>query len=96
MLLSTFAALYWLRRQRPQFEVRLAAALGSLCAVALSLHVFSWISLGVIMPQTYILFFLSALCFGLNLWAAAHPASLLKKLSFFNRNSPSTYPTDCI
>lgn len=76
MLLSTFAALYWLRRQRPQFEVLLAAALGSLCAMALSLHVFSWISLGVIMPQTYILFFLSALCLGLNLWAVVPPASL--------------------
>jgi cation transport ATPase len=80
MLLSTFAVLYWLRRQRPRFEVRLAAALGSLCAVALALHVFSWIALGVIMPQTYVLFFLAAFCLGLNLWAVARPASLLKKL----------------
>lgn len=84
MLLSTFATLYWLRRQRPQFEVRLAAALGALCAVALALHVFSWIVLGVIMPQTYILFFLAALCLGINLWAVALPASLFKKLSLLN------------
>ncbi len=74
----------------------MAAALGSLCAVALALHVYSWIALGVVMPQTYILFFLATLCLGLDLGAFARPASFLKKLSFLNRNSTPIYPTDCI
>jgi hypothetical protein len=83
-LLCTFAALYWLRSQRPQAEVLSAAALGSLAAVALALHVFSWILLGVVMAPTYLLLSLAALCFGLNLWAVARPASLLKNPAFLN------------
>ncbi|MGA7953485.1 MAG: hypothetical protein WCA07_08185 [Gloeobacterales cyanobacterium] len=83
-LLFTFAAIYWLKRQRPQLEVRLAAALGSLAAIALVLHVFSWILLGVVMAPTYILLSLAALCFSLNLWVVTRPLSLLRNLSFLS------------
>lgn len=83
-LLCTFAALYWLKGQRPQSEVRLAATLGSLAAIALALHVFSWMLLGVVMVSTYLLLSLAALCFGLNLWAVARPVGLLKNLASLN------------
>jgi hypothetical protein len=91
-LLCTFAAIYWLRYERARSHIRLAAALGSLCAVALVLHVLSWISLGVVMAPTYILLSLSAVCLGLNLWAATRPVSLLRTLSSLSFSVHRRYP----
>ncbi len=73
--------------------MRLAAALGIFSAVALALHVFSWFLLGVVMPPSYMLLSLSALCLGLNLWAAVRPEHLLCWLRFLSLSLHERYPS---
>jgi hypothetical protein len=72
--------------------VQLAAALGILSALALALHVFSWFLLGVVLPPSYVLLSLAALCLGLNLWAAVRPEQLLGWLRFLSLSLHERYP----
>jgi hypothetical protein len=92
-LLCTFVTLCTLKYQQAQSQGRLAAALGILSAVALALHVFSWFLLGVVMPPSYMLLSLAALCLGLNLWAAIRPEHLLSGLRFLSLSLHERYPT---
>jgi hypothetical protein len=91
-LLCTFVTLCTLRYPQAQSQVRLAAGLGLLSAVALALHVFSWFLLGVVMPPSYVLLSLAALCMGLNLWAAVRPEHLLGWLRFLSLSLSGRYP----
>jgi hypothetical protein len=51
-------------------------ALATGLAVILSLHVLSWLWVGVVMPPTYILLSLALVCLSLNGWALFQPLSL--------------------
>jgi hypothetical protein len=50
-------------------------------ATLLSLHVLSWLWVGVVMPPTYILLSLALVCCSLNSWALLAPNPLARLLS---------------
>lgn len=75
-LSATFWTLWLIGYDRPSHQIQQATTLAFLLATAMSLHVFSWIIIGVIMAPTYILLGLASVCLSLNTWAIFHPASL--------------------
>lgn len=75
-LSATFWTLWLVGHSRPQQQIQQAITLAFLFATAMSLHVFSWIAIGVVMAPTYILLGLASVCLSLNVWAVFHPASL--------------------
>ncbi|WP_334311678.1 hypothetical protein [Kamptonema animale] len=68
--------------KRSQIQVRLAAAVGSFCALIMILHVFTWLAIGVVMAPTYILFVLGSICLGTNLWAVVHSSSMSRLVGY--------------
>jgi hypothetical protein len=75
-LSATFWTLWLVGHNRPQQQIQQAITLAFLFATAMSLHVFSWISIGVVMAPTYILLGLTSVCLSLNAWAVFRPISL--------------------
>jgi hypothetical protein len=75
-LLATFWTLWLVGHNRPVHQVKQGITLAGLLATAMSLHVFSWIAIGVVMAPTYILLGLASVCLSLNAWAVFHPVSL--------------------
>jgi hypothetical protein len=62
---------------RPRSQVRASVVVASLCATTMIFHVFTWFAIGVVMPPTYILLLMGITCLTLNIWAIAHPASMM-------------------
>ncbi|AOY82410.1 MAG: hypothetical protein F6K63_28840 [Moorea sp. SIO1G6] len=56
----------------PQVQVRKAALLACIPALAVIFHVCSWLMIGVVMAPTYILFTLGGICLSINVWAINH------------------------
>lgn len=79
-LSATFWTLWLVGHNRPQQQIQQAITLAFLFATAMSLHVFSWIMIGVVMAPTYILFGLAGTCLSLNFWAFCHPSSLRTRI----------------
>ncbi len=75
-LLATCWTLWLVGHNRSQQQIQQAITLAFLFATAMSLHVFSWIIIGVVMAPTYILLGLASVCLGVNTWAIFHSASL--------------------
>jgi len=75
-LSATFWTLWLVGHNRPQQQIQQAITLAFLFATAMSLHVFSWLMIGVVMAPTYILLGLASICLGVNTWAIFHPSSL--------------------
>jgi hypothetical protein len=81
-LLSALLTIGAISLDRPPSQVRWAAGLGSLCAVTMVLHVSTWFSIGVVQAETFILLSLGATCLSLNVWAIAHPQSMVQLGTF--------------
>lgn len=79
-LLATLQTIILTGLDRPSMQRWLAAAIASIPAILMILHVFSWFIVGVVMAPTYILLSLGILCLGINLWAIAYPSSLKRLL----------------
>lgn len=75
-LLSTLLTLRLVVLRRPTVQIQRAVSLASCFALVMVLHVLTWLVIGVVMPPTYILFWLASTCLLINVWAIAHPASL--------------------
>ncbi|MGB3532418.1 MAG: hypothetical protein WBA13_02765 [Microcoleaceae cyanobacterium] len=75
-LLATLQTMLLVGTQSTARNQRIMVSVASLYAVLIGLHVYTWFSIGVVMPPTYILLFLSTVCLGINTWAIAHPMSL--------------------
>nr|WP_290222153.1 hypothetical protein [Trichocoleus desertorum] len=75
-LLSTSLTLGLVLLRRPSVQIQRAVGLASSFALIMVLHVLTWLVIGVVMPPTYILFWLATTCLFTNIWAIAHPASL--------------------
>jgi hypothetical protein len=82
-LLCTLGTVSLVIQLRPLTQVYLSVFAASLFALALLLHDFTWVSIGVVMAPTYILLALASVCLSLNIWAIAHPASMKKRLKEF-------------
>ncbi|MBW4486791.1 MAG: hypothetical protein KME12_03260 [Trichocoleus desertorum ATA4-8-CV12] len=75
-LLSTSLTLGLVLLRRPSVQIQRAVSLASSFALIMVLHVLTWLVIGVVMPPTYILFWLASTCLLINIWAIAHPGSL--------------------
>ena len=65
---------------RPQNQVRFSALVGCLPAMAMVLHVCTWLMIGVVMAPTFILWGLGTTCLALNIWAIIHSISMTSLL----------------
>jgi hypothetical protein len=54
---------------RPAIEIWLSAAIASIFALLIILHVFAWFMIGVVMAPTYILLGLGSICLFANIGA---------------------------
>ena len=63
---------------RPRRQVWASAAVAGLWATAMLFHVFTWFAIGVVMPPTYILLAMAISCLTINVWAVAHPSSMMQ------------------
>ncbi|HAZ45357.1 MAG TPA: hypothetical protein DDW76_08015 [Cyanobacteria bacterium UBA11369] len=79
-LLATLQTLILVGLNRPKLRVQRATAIAIVCALAMVLHVYTWLAIGVVMPPTYILFALGSVCLSLNVWALWHRESMMRLL----------------
>jgi hypothetical protein len=75
-LLTTLQSLVLVGRRSQRRVLLLSAVFANLWAMLMLLHVLSWFVIGVVMPPTYILLTLAAVCLGLNTWAVCATAHL--------------------
>jgi hypothetical protein len=71
-LLATSQTLLMLWFRRPMRQMWLMVAIASLYALVMVLHVMTWLMIGVVMVQTFILLGLGAMCLCTNLGAIAY------------------------
>jgi hypothetical protein len=72
-LLLTSVTLLFLVRQFSTINLRWNAGLAILSALAMMLHVYTWLAIGVVMTPTYILLSLALVCFSINFYAILAP-----------------------
>jgi len=77
-LLTTLQTVILTALNRPRIQVWASVVVASLWATAMIFHVFTWFAIGVVMPPTYILLVMGITCLTINVWAIAHPASMMQ------------------
>ncbi|MEG4344648.1 hypothetical protein QUB70_15320 [Microcoleus sp. A003_D6] len=77
-LLTTLQTAILTGLNRPRIQVWASAVVASIWATAMIFHVFTWFAIGVVMPPTYILLVMGITCLTINVWAIAHPASMMQ------------------
>ena len=77
-LLTTLQTAILTGLNRPRIQVWGSVVVASLWATAMIFHVFTWFAIGVVMPPTYILLVMGITCLTINVWAIAHPASMMQ------------------
>ncbi len=80
-LIATTLTLFSVGQRRASQQSRFRAAIASLFALVMVLHVMTWLIIGVVMAPTFILLGLGSVCLLTNGWAIAHPSSLASLLS---------------
>lgn len=75
-LILTVATFTLLELQRPPAQIHRSTGFAIASALLMVLHVLTWLVVGVIRVQTFVLFSLGLCCLLLNLWALWHPTSL--------------------
>ncbi|MBD1827215.1 hypothetical protein NDI47_25765 [Microcoleus vaginatus GB1-A2] len=81
-LLTTLQTVILTGLKRPRIQVWASAVVASLWATAMIIHVFTWFAIGVVMPPTYILLVMGITCLTTNVWAIAHPGSMMHLIRF--------------
>jgi hypothetical protein len=77
-LLTTLQTAILTGLNRPRMQVWASAVVAGVWATAMIFHVFTWFAIGVVMPPTYILLAMAITCLTINIWALAHPASMMQ------------------
>ncbi|MEG4816724.1 MULTISPECIES: hypothetical protein [unclassified Microcoleus] len=77
-LLTTLQTAILIGLNRPRMQIWASVVVASLWATAMIFHVFTWFAIGVVMPPTYILLVMGITCLTINVWAIAHPASMMQ------------------
>ena len=80
-LIATTLTLLGIGQHRSARRVRQLAAIASLFALIMVLHVMTWLIVGIVMAPTFILFALGSVCLLTNGWAIAQPVSLARLLN---------------
>ncbi|MEA5569899.1 hypothetical protein [Calothrix sp. UHCC 0171] len=65
-LLTTLVTVVWAFQQRGRQQVQQPAAIASMFALVMILHVYTWFQVGVVMAATYILLSLAVSCLIIN------------------------------
>ena len=88
-LTATVATLVLSVMGKSLFQIRLTAAISSILAITLFLHVSTWFIIGVITPITFILSGLGATCILVNILAIAYRDKLFYKqyLTYLNKGT---------
>ena len=71
-LIASLLAIIPIVLRRPPVKVWKAAAIGSILAVLMLYHVFTWFLIGIVMVPTYILLCLGSICFFTDIVAIAY------------------------
>lgn len=77
-LLMTLQTVILTALKRSRIQVGASVLVASLFATIMIFHVFSWFAIGIVMPPTYILLLMAITCLTINVWAIAHPGSIIK------------------
>ena len=77
-LLTTLQTGILIGLNRPRIQVWASAVVAGFWAAAMLFHVFTWFAIGVVMPPTYILLAMAIACLTINIWAVAHPSSMMQ------------------
>jgi hypothetical protein len=77
-LLTTLQTVILTGLNRPRIKVQASVLVASIFAITMIFHVFTWFVIGVVMPPTFILLFMAVICLIINIWAIAHPASIIQ------------------
>ena len=75
-LLLTLLTLVLVGFERPKLRVKQSTAVAIAGAVLMVLHVLTWLVVGIVQIQTFILLSLGLVCLWINLWALRYPGSL--------------------
>jgi CBS-domain-containing membrane protein len=81
-LISTSLTLLCVAQTRSWFPISKVAALASIFALALFIHVGTWFAIGVVMIPTFVLIALGIVCLAINFWAVRKRQQLQKYLRF--------------
>ena len=71
-LIATLLAIIPIVLRRPPVKVWKAAGIGSIFAVLMLYHVFTWFMIGIVMAPTYILLCLGSICLFTNIVAITY------------------------
>ncbi|MBV8884862.1 MAG: hypothetical protein JO235_12825 [Chroococcidiopsidaceae cyanobacterium CP_BM_RX_35] len=77
-LLSTSMTMALTLLHQPKARVWQAAGLASILAMVMSLHVFTWFTIGVVMVPTYVLLWLGTSCLLTNIGMVAYNHNLIR------------------
>ncbi|OLP16279.1 hypothetical protein BST81_22015 [Leptolyngbya sp. 'hensonii'] len=89
MTLLTLACVYF---SRPVKQLQMLAMAAMLPALAMVLHVLTWLVIGVVMPPTYILLSLGTTCWVINFLAIRQPLILERALGIIHLAFPGERP----
>ncbi|MDX2272599.1 MAG: hypothetical protein NW237_11730 [Cyanobacteriota bacterium] len=81
-VMASLQTLFWVGGQRPFPQIGWMAGVATFYALVMMAHVATWLSIGVIMPPTFILLGFGSLCLLTNAWAVFHPVSLQRFLRY--------------
>ncbi len=81
-LLTTLQTVIFTGLKRHRVQVQISVLVASIFAITMIFHVFTWFIIGVVMPPTFILLLMALSCLTINIWAIAHPASMLQLIGF--------------
>lgn len=86
-LLATLQTVIFIAFERSKAQIIFSAILANIFIFALLLHVFTWFSIGVVTPVTFILSSLGSTCLVINFFATKYPGliknSKLKIQNYF-------------
>ena len=77
-LLTTLQTVVLTGLNRPRIQVRASVLVANFFAMTMIFHVFTWFVIGVVMPPTFILLLMAVTCLAINIWAIAHPSSMIQ------------------
>jgi hypothetical protein len=75
-LLATAQVLAMTAFQVPTWQRYVGAVAGLFYATLMVLHVMTWLTIGVVMVQTFVLLCLGSICLAVHIWAMASPSHL--------------------
>lgn len=84
-LLTALVSVTFVGLKRPKLLIQRTGGLAIAGSLLMVLHVLTWLVVGVVRVQTFVLFSLGLCCLSLSLWALCQPQSLRRVLRTLGR-----------